>query len=268
MRLVVNASLVVATFFAVALPSCSFSEPLTVHCDSLSAEVATYNRRFAVAPATEDISVKVDDLKNRCEASIERNYQLAIYDGNKGDLQSTITLLNEVVSDDPELEPQRLAMLYWAYYATYQNRDLMVDLVREATQKYPDSPYSRMIIGVQSCRSGVAGKCADALSDLKFADESTHEIRLLPYLAYAYADAGDFKGAAAYLDQMHSLVGDRVLDDRIVYIGVVTYANVGRASDARELLSRFLALHPGMPETKSVQMAKEVLRQNALLNGD
>ena len=148
------------------------------------------------------------------------------------------------------------------YYSSFRQQEKRRAVALDARTRFPDSPYSRMIGGVQDC---IDGRCAKALKDLQAADAQLHEIRALSFLALAYASNEDFLRSAEALDLMRRVAGDCIMTDHVVYVSVVTYVNVGRGEEAKQVYMRFLEAFPGSSASSFMRKSQNVLMQAGLL---
>lgn len=243
------------------MPSCS-AERRASNCDSLLSEVAKGNTGLIAGGPSADLSRKVAALRDECKRSFERDFQLAVYSTNTGDPDQAISLLQGIASNDPQTEPKRLSALYWSLYRTFSRREERGIVAADARARFPDSPYTRLIGGAEDC---IKGKCASALADLQFADSQLHEVEGLQFLAFAYAANDDFRNAEKTLDLLRRVAGDRTMTERLVYVSVVTYVNMGRGAEAKGIYTRFLQQFPASIQGNFMRKSRDVLTQSGHL---
>lgn len=219
-------SLLLGVLALIAAPACSTQS--VSNCDARIDEIARQ-----VVPHQYTLEA-ANDLREACPASFQRNYELARIYAAHEQFKESLKYLDEVSTDDPSIEPQRLALKYWILYNTFESRDEMRSLAIEASSKFPQNPYSRMLAGVEACLDDA---CRSALPDLESAASSLREVRLLPFLSYAYTQQGRAAEAAKAFDTfLANGGGEHALSDLMVYVGVVAYANNGQSAEARQVL--------------------------------
>jgi tetratricopeptide (TPR) repeat protein len=242
-----------ALLSVLAISACARDDATASNCETLADRIADYPPHGA---SDAKLVSALSEL-NACPASPDREFALAVQRYNAGDTRAATTRMESLGSDDPKLEPKRLAFLYWAYYNTFDSgqEEKAKRLVADAKRRFPESPYTKMIAASEVCYEG---SCAQALPDLMTTDAQLHQIRALPLLALAYADYGDFKSAAATFDKLKKEIGTAAPDDMSLYGAVVTYANVGRLRDAKAAFAEFEASNPNV-HTSNLDKAKEVI---------
>lgn len=243
--------------FALVLATTACASDTPSRCDSAVQDLAKYR---VLSPAN---AGSANYLESSCPVSWARNYELARFYATGGDFKRSLARLDEIESVDPKLEPRRLALRYWVLYNTFSSRAEMKKVASVALRKFPDNPHSRMLSGVEAC---LENGCAGALPDLEQSSRELREIRVLPFLSYAFTQEGRPAEAADAFDTFLRNDGANALSDLVVYVGVVAYANVGRLQDARGILALGEraangASPPNLVKARSVMQQLEAMQE-------
>lgn len=224
-------------------------------CVKLMAQLTKHldNMRFDLRDA--DLMTLVPAIRKECPQSFDRDINIAGLMATGPSRDEAFSLLQKIESSDDNDEPKRLALMY-SIYLKDLNYVLASNIARRAKTRFSSNAYSRMIFGVDTC---LHGSCRDAQNDLLYADQELHSVAALPYLAYSFADSGNFFAAAQCFDKLHEAHGLQALNDMVVYVGVISYINVGRGSDAQQLLADFLRLHPEADSVDNIVKAKAAI---------
>lgn len=252
----------------IALSACAkenVSAPVITEASSSCTELLSEIDKQALSnehkPLDDYFKSRIMLTNKECPKSFQRDFSIAQLLATSDEYDTAIVILSKIDSDNPELELNKLDLLFWLYSAKL-NVVNSAKIVNEAISKYPENPKARLILSVNKC---LIGSCKDELNNLINLDIKLKNIQALPYLAQAYLENEDYLLAAETFDKAISISGISVLSDKSMYAAVISNLNLQRDEKAKSIYIEYTQARPNV-NTAYVHDAKVALDSLGLLD--
>lgn len=223
-------------------------------CNEMISMLADRNDKFLVDYSDEDRKL-YEEIGRECPASFDRDFQLANYLYLTDQYEKALIIFMRIKSNDPIAEPKRLVALFSMYSRSDPNRSTVY--ANEVIERFPSSVYAKQMRGLMLCDQG---RCGEALSDLIEANSELRNLTTLANLGYSYADHDRYEEAARCFDIiLAEKYRIRALTDLTMYVGVVSYVNMGRYAEANQLYENFVSEISKGGRSKNIDKAAAIL---------
>ena len=254
----------------IALSACAkenASTPVITEASSSCTELLSEIDKQALSnehkPLDNYFKSRIEMAKKVCPKSFQRDFSIAQLLAVSGEYDDAIIILNKLDSNNPELELNKLDLLFWMFYAKINDVE-GTKIAHEAISKYPDNPKARLIFSVNKC---LIGSCKDELQNLIDLDKQLRKIQALPYLAQAYLENEDYLLAADTFDKAINISGISALSDKSMYVAVISNLNLQHDEKAKSIYIAYIQAKPNV-KTAYVHDAKAALDSLGLLDNE
>ncbi len=269
----INTSIKIIFFaiFSTALTACDIhykydpdnelsSNETSVSCGKILNELDQQALSNEHKPLNDYFKARIDLANKECPKTFQRDFTIAQLLATSEEFEPAVELLDSIETKDPEFDVKRLDLLFWIYSSNL-NQAKAVETINQAVSKYPNNLHTLMMVSVNKC---LVGNCKDELGTLIKVDNELRKIAVLPFLAQAYIENGDYKNASLVLDKIINLDGIGSISDEIMYKAVLSNLNIQNDEVAKSIFISYMQANPDV-NTTNTHDAKAALDSLGLL---